>query len=188
MTYDGLGICLAFLVDLQFCILFDFFLVKFCVEVQCGQICFFGQDSPLHFELFLQFSDKVSAVYSPIGGDLLGPSGVVFLYFDADDGLCLSFGDEVDGIKGGPVRLRQLWVLNLCLLRAFLGGCQFFLLRIKFLLRFGFGLGVGDLWFLCDVVEIKELLARLGLAAEDLPQRLLFLELLGVDFCLFHTN
>lgn len=179
---------MAFLVDLQLSILFDFFLIEFGVEVQRRQVRSFGQDSSLHFELLLQFSDEVGAIYASVGRDFLGPSGVVLLYFDADDGLCLSFGDEIDGVKHGPIGLRLLWILDLRLLRAFLGGCQFFLLCVEFLLRFGFGLGVGDLWFLCDVVEIEELLACLSLAAEDLPQCLLLLELLRVDFCLFHLN
>lgn len=57
MAYDWLGIGLAFLVDLKFRILFDFFLIEFGVEIQSRQICSFGEDSSLHLELLLQFSD-----------------------------------------------------------------------------------------------------------------------------------
>lgn len=90
-------------------------------------------------------------------------------------------------MKDRAIWFRQVWVLDLSLLRAGLGGRKFLYFSIDFFLRFGFGLGIVDLGLLSDVVEVEQLLARLRLSPENLPQRLLLLKFFRVHLSRLHS-
>jgi hypothetical protein len=117
-------ICLSFLLYLQFCILFDELLIKLCVDVDSWQGCLFWEDAALHLKLVLQLSHQVRSIHATIGWDVLTSSFVVLIDFLPNYRLCLSFRDEIHWMNSWPIGLRLFWILNLCLLRAFLSASQ----------------------------------------------------------------
>ncbi len=84
--------------------------------------------------------------------------------------------------------LGEVGVLNLGFLRAFFIHLEFLFLGLDFFLGLWLGLWVVYLRFLCEVVEVEELLSCFRLTSEYFPKRLLLFQFLGIDFSGFHRN